>query len=119
MISLEPDVEADARTYLDAQLSARVSTKVPNPRVADMVVLQVVGGSGVADHVVASSLLSVQCWAADSVAASQLAREAAAHLRAWALYVARTSTPASFPDPATSLPRYVFTAELWGLATPA
>ena len=120
MISLEPDVEADAFAYLDGLLSARVGTKVPNPRVADMVVVAVVGGSGVNNHLVANAVLSVQCWGASSVAASLLARRVAAHLRAWPAYVARPGTPQSFPDPLTSppLPRYVFTAELWGLADP-
>jgi hypothetical protein len=121
MISLEPDVEADAIGYLDPLLTARVSTKVPNPRVADMVQLSVVGGSGVTDKALANALVSVQCWAATSVAASLLARTVAAHLRAWGKYEVRTGTPQSFPDSATSppLPRYVFTAELWGLASPA
>jgi hypothetical protein len=114
-VNLEPDVEADTVAYLDSVLSAKVSTKVPNPRVAEMVRVTVVGGAGVINRRVANARLSVEAWAANSVAASELAREAAAYLRDWSEYEARTSTPFSFPDPATDLPRYVFTAELWGL----
>lgn len=119
------DIEALVTAYLRAELGARgdaakVSTKVPNPRPPRLV--RVTRNGGTADWPVTDRpLVVVQCWDAEIVAASDLARLARALL--WALpgdstfggpvrKVTELAGPAYFPDPTSAFPRYQFSAEV-------
>lgn len=98
-------------------LGVHVGTKVPNPRPTSLIRVGTVSG-GIPARMVEAPLLLVECWAVDSVAAFELARDAWALLvdlaktfvaGAWVLSV-DASRPVNFPDPLTNLPRYQFTA---------
>jgi hypothetical protein len=113
------DVEAAFVAYLNAALTPPVSTRVPNPRPASHVRVQVVGGT--VDNVAFESpLLLIECWAATSPAAAALVRQAWAEIAetrgafVGAAFVLSTnlSRPVNFPDPDTTSPRYQFTADL-------
>lgn len=115
-----PDAEAVAVAALDAALTVPVSTRVPNPRPAVFVRVARVGGARV-NLVTDAPVLVVECWAASSVAAAELARLARAHLfalegsttaGAWVRKVLDVAGPQSFPDPVSESPRYQFTAQL-------
>ena len=62
------DLEAAFVTFLNAELTPPVSTRVPNPRPASHVRVQVVGGT-VDNIAFESPRLLVECWAATQVAA--------------------------------------------------
>lgn len=110
-----PDVQAQGVAYLDANMTTRVSTGIPNPRPAELVRLTLVGGAGVINRRVAQARLSVECWAASAPRAFAIASEVFDLLSEWPDYESRCSFPQAFYDPVSSSPRYVFTAELWGL----
>jgi hypothetical protein len=120
-----PDVEKAFVTYLNAALTPPVSTRVPNPRPAAHVRVQVVGGDSPNVALDAPRLL-IECWGADQGAAWALAREAWACVSetraAWAggVWVSSVSLsrPVNFPDPDTASPRYQFTADLRVAMTP-
>lgn len=116
-----PDVEAVVVAFLNARLAsagltARASTRVPNPRPATLVVVERVGGSmrSVSHE---DALVSVDCWAESSVAASDLARKVASWLveldqsgchvpqgpDGWA------GRPVYLEDPVAQVPRYTMT----------
>lgn len=124
---IEPDIEGLAIAYLDPLVAPPISTTVPSSRPVSFVRIQAAGGSGVTEHVLAEAVLSVEAWAANTYAASILARTLAAYLRAWEglaagpsfIYSVRTTTPRAFPDPVSSSPRYVFTATVTARATDA
>ncbi|AYD83872.1 tail terminator [Gordonia phage Getalong] len=115
-----PDVEAALVAYLKSRLmGVKVSTQVPNPRVAKMVRVEAAGGSG-RGLAMSKRLLIVQCWDTKSPDAAALCERVAALVFA-AQYdpavpeirgVTSVGEPASFPDPDTSLPRYQFSASL-------
>ena len=100
-----------------APLSVAASTRVPNPRPDSFIRVGVVSGPPPTIAVEAPVVL-IECWAPDSVAAFNLARDAWALLvdleksfvgGAWVLSV-QASRPVNFPDPLTTSPRYQFTA---------
>lgn len=113
------DIEGAFVTFLNAELTPPVSTRVPNPRPASHVRVQVVGGD-VLNVAMESPRLLVECWAASQGAAVTLARQAWAHIQAsrhtfvGSAFVLSTnlSRPVNFPDPDTTSPRYQFTADL-------
>lgn len=104
------DIEGRAIAAL-APLPEPVSTRVPAPRPAAFVRVTRVGGNR-RNLVQGEPILLVECWAATSVAAFDLAA------RAWDLidrdvsWSASLSEPVSFPDPDSTSPRYQFTASL-------
>lgn len=114
-----PDVEKAFIAYLNAALTPPVSSRVPNPRPASFVRVQVIGGDTLAVVIDAPRLL-VECWAADQGAAFALARQAWARMSetraAWVGEVwvssVNLSRPVNFPDPDTTSPRHQFTADL-------
>ena len=82
MPTLAPvDVEGALVTYLRPLLGVHVSTKIPRTRPAEHVRVTRAGGSRL-NLILERPLLIVECWAADSVAAFDLAARAAAHLGA-------------------------------------
>lgn len=125
-----PDVVRALIPYLTSRLTARdlaapVSSRVPNPRPARFVKVTAAGGTltGVAS---ASALVLVECWAADEVAAHDLAEACATEMRAATrsqdpiaagVWIGGTddavSIPVNFPDPLTSSARFQFTASLY------
>lgn len=120
MTTLAPvDIEAAFVTYLNAQLTPPVSTRVPNPRPASHVRVQVVGGE-VTNVAMDAPRLLVECWAPTSTAAALLARQAWARIAETpgttvaGVFVSRvrSSRPVNFPDPDTTSPRYQFTVDL-------
>ena len=119
MILAPVDVEGAFVTFLNAELTPPVSTRVPNPRPASHVRVQVVGGA-VDNIAFESPRLLVECWAATSVAAAALARQAWAQIQSTRYTTVGTafvlstnlSRPVNFPDPDTTSPRYQFTADL-------
>lgn len=120
-----PDVEKAFVAYLNAALTPSVSTRVPNPRPASFVRVQVIGGDTIGPALDAPRLL-VECWGSDQGAAWTLARQAwalvSAARAAWVgdVWVSglTVSRPVNFPDPDTSSPRYQFTADLRVAMTP-
>lgn len=116
-----PDPEAAVVTFLNTRLAgaglgARASTRVPNPRPASLVTVNRVGGSlrSVAHE---DAMVTVECWDASSVAASDLARKVASWLveldqggchvpqgpDGWA------GRPVYLEDPVAQVPRYTMT----------
>jgi len=117
-----PDAEAFAVLFLRAQFSARsmsagASTKVPASIPNGHVRVSRAGG-GQRDLVTDSPRLLLECFAADTVAASDLAKVT----RALLLAAARLSDEvtravdgggvAFLPDPSTNNPRYQFVVQL-------
>lgn len=108
-----PDPVTKTRQYLLKHFpGVHVSGEVPKKPPAKMITIAHTGGSreNVAQE---SSILAVQVWAGDNVAASRLARKVCAALRAWAddPYgpITTVSTPYEFPDPDTNKARYQMT----------
>ncbi|MBP2211086.1 hypothetical protein JOJ87_001430 [Rhodococcus ruber] len=118
-----PDLEPTLVGYLTAELAARsitatVATKVPRERPATMVRISGTGGSR-RNALYEDSGALVECWAANEVAASGLARivralvddlDVAAADGGW-ITANGTSTPVFFPEPDVTSPRYQFTAQ--------
>lgn len=119
-VLVSPDVEGVAVTWLRAGLgvlAAKVATAVPATMPVSMVRVVLTGGDrlGVAADV---AQLTVECWAADGPAASDLARRAQALMFAAqatevaGVFVRRVDSVGgvqSLPDPDTNKPRYIFT----------
>lgn len=115
------DPEAAAISWLNPHLDpVEVSTEVPATRPAEFVKVSLTGG-GDPNVVTELAQLTFECWAKDSVRASEMCRTVKALVRAMAgqivngVFVRSVRTvgaPVSFPDPATDLPRYQYTAEL-------
>lgn len=113
-----PDVEGLVITHLkDALAGTPVSTKVPDTRPTRFIKVTVVGGNN-ARLTADSTMVTFQCWEADTVKASLLARTARAHIHAmegttvkgtWVYRVTDVGLPASNPDPVSNAPRYQFT----------
>jgi hypothetical protein len=112
------DIEAEVVTLLDAALPVDVSTRLPNP-VPGAGAVRVTRAGGNARNLMQSDpRLLVECFAADSVTAFNLARLAYAHL--WATYGttdtwggrASLTEPVNFPDPSTKGARYQFVAQI-------
>lgn len=124
-VLVTPDVEAVYQSYLRTSLAARgwtakVASVVPATRPEFMVKVTLTGGS-VRNQISHEVQLTVECWAADSLKASELARlchaltiamQGAVFSGVWVRAARPVSNPASFPDPDTSTPRYQFTTRL-------
>ena len=120
MTTLAPvDVEGAFVTFLNAEMAPPVSTRVPNPRPASHVRVQVIGGT-VTNVAFETARLLVECWAGSTGAAVALARQAWAQVASTkgttvgTAFVLSTnlSRPVNFPDPDTTSPRYQFTVDL-------
>lgn len=119
-VLISPDSEAAAVSLLRAglgSLATKVSTTVPSTMPVAMVRVSQTGGARF-DMSFESAQLTVECWAADGVTASNLARRAEALMFAAAatdvagVFVRRVDSVGgvqSFPDPDTNKPRYTFT----------
>lgn len=124
-ILLPPDIEAAVVAYL-APLLPGVFVGAQRPygtdwqtAPADIVRVSVAGGEPAKDLVLDVSLLAVEVWAADSVAAAARAARVSALLDAWSgqqgaalIYQCEATRPRSVPDPLTRNPRYLFTASV-------
>lgn len=119
-VLVTPDVEAAAASFLRAglgSLAAKVATVVPATMPTTMVRVSLTGGSR-SDVVSDAAQLTVECWAGDGPAASNIARRAqalmfsAAGSDAAGIFVRRVDSVGgvqNFPDPDTNKPRYQFT----------
>lgn len=120
-IVLFGDAEAAVVAGLKPRLTpVRVATEVPAQRPTELVKVSLTGGYQPND-VTTNSQITLEAWAGTTGRASQIVREALAHLGSFegttvAGVFIRTvrvvGGPVSFPDPATALPRYQATAEL-------
>lgn len=115
-----PDIEGVLVAHLGGLLAQEVGTKVPNPRPESFVRLRLVGGSR-RDLVTRSALVLFECWAGDTVTASDLGDEVLA--RVWEMpdidvqgavirRVQEIGGLQSNPDPETESPRYQFTLQI-------
>jgi len=119
-VLVTPDVEAAAVVWLRnglGSLADKVATRVPKAMPAKMVRVSLTGGSRI-DVATDVAQLTVECWAVDEPAASNIARTAqallfsAAGMTAGAVFVRRVDSVGGvqfFPDPDTAKPRYQFT----------
>lgn len=113
-----PDVEAAARTVLAGHLRVPVSVEWPRSLPREFALVTVTGGVD-GDVTLATVDLLVECFAASTVRASEIARLAGARLRnvtePWGpVHVQRCNVdaPVLYPDPRTQAhTRYQFTAE--------
>ena len=111
---MTPDIEALLLAVLKPL--GRVSTKIPNPRPATFIRVSSAGGSG--DRFIDDASMLVEAWAPDTVAASQLARDARNLLNesqfdvisGWQLYGIDCAYPVFFPDEVSD--RYQFLANV-------
>lgn len=111
-----PDAVNVAISWLTDQLGAIVLPRVPNPRLAEMVVVRRTGGVRL-NLVADDAVLTVEAWAASDEAAHDLAQEARGYLHAMrgeviegvTVYrIADVGGPAFLPDPDSDVPRYTF-----------
>lgn len=111
------DAEALVVAFLTPLASVHVGTKVPDPRPASFVRVWRTGGAAV-NRILDRPFITVQAWAADEVAASELARKCRQALfdgytgMPLVRGVVETAGPYSDPDPSTGIPRYSFTHQL-------
>lgn len=121
-----PDIEKALVAWLEPRLSARVSTRVPNPRPALFVTVRRIGGVR-ANLIQDAPIVLVECWGSptdesSNAVASNLAHAAYRHMVAMPtvqditphcrVYAARVSGPVNNPDTSTNTPRYHLTATL-------
>lgn len=124
MVIRVPNVELLAVQYLKSALSVlghtvTVATNVPAARPDKLVKVTATGGV-LRDIVISEAQLAIECWAASPVLAGDLARDAQAILNDWTghkagnsfIYDCQARMPASFPDPDTRTPRYIFTVQV-------
>lgn len=111
-----PDSAALVISYLNANLTPPVGSRIPNPRPAAFVTVQRTGGPK-RNLVTDSPQLTVESWAATDAAAHDLAQQARALLNdlgdsvksisGVAVYrVDEVSGPADLPDPLSNQSRY-------------
>jgi hypothetical protein len=115
------DTEAAVIAWLKPLIApVKVSTEVPSTRPSEFVKVSLTGGYE-PNRVTERPQVTFECWALTSIRASEICRTVKAHLKAMegqsaaGVFVRGVTTvggPTSFPDPATSLPRYQYTAEL-------
>ena len=115
------DAEAVAIAWLKPRIApVKASTEVPSTRPDEFVKVSLTGGYD-PNQVTERPQLTFECWAKDSIRASEICRSVKAHLKAMVsetvngVFVRGVTTvggPSSFPDPQTTLPRYQYTAEL-------
>lgn len=121
-----PDMAAVVVAFLNAEFaaageSARAATKVPNPRPAKWVRVDVSGGSE-RNRKTADVLVIVQGSAATEPAAERLCSKARALVRSMPEYESipgasimsctGSTLPVNFPDPDIATPRYQATVQL-------
>ena len=117
-----PDILATVISYLNTNLTPPVASKVPNPRPATFVTVRRTGGPR-ATRVSDLPQLTVECWAANDIAAYDLANEVRALLEAMADGTKRAtntvvyrydefSGPAFLPDPDSEQDRVTWTCSL-------
>lgn len=115
------DVEAAVITWLKPRLApVKASTEVPSTRPTEFVKVSLTGGYD-PNLITERPQLTFECWAATSIRASEICRTVKANVRSmegetvtgvFVREVRQVGGPTSFPDPATNLPRYQYTAEL-------
>jgi hypothetical protein len=119
-VLVTPDVEAAAVSFLRTGLgvlATKVATAVPATMPATMVKVSLTGGgrSGVASD---QAQLTIECWAPDAIAASNVARTALALMLsapgsiAGGVFIRRAEVVGGvqfFPDPDIAKPRYQLT----------
>lgn len=110
------DTEGEIVTLLD-DLADDVATSVPNPRPATLIRVTRAGGNA-RNMLQSDPRHLIECWAADEVAAFNLAASAYARLLdhygpagVWGGRASLTE-PVNFPDPDTESPRYQFVATI-------
>lgn len=119
-VLVAPDVEAIAVAYLAPLVApATVATRIPAQRPARFVRVLTTGGAGRSSVVLHRVSLTVEAWATDAVAASNLARLLDGLLLAWPgqagarVYAVQPfGSPANLPDPVSGSPRYTATYEV-------
>ncbi|CKH13851.1 hypothetical protein PXH78_26955 [Mycolicibacterium smegmatis] len=109
------------RTYLVDRLGAdvRVATKVPANRPAKLVTITMVPAGDSGNLALSPRRLIIHCYSASEDEAGELAEMVFSHLRA-ARYVTGSGlrdvsilgTPALFPDPDDSTPRFQMTVDV-------
>lgn len=111
-----PNTTAALVTFLSAAVSVPFATAVPRVRPLEFGVVTATGG-GVRNLAQAQPTFSVECWAATSVRAAQMARTAWSALDAadgtfiadgvW-VGDANLTLPVDFPDALSDTPRWLF-----------
>ena len=100
-----------------ADLGVPVATQVPGTRPARFIRVVTTGGSEIADYALAQPTALIECWAAKTTDAYELAANAWIALRATegveigpGLWVqeARVTLPVDFPDTHSGSPRWQF-----------
>lgn len=110
-----PDVEALALTMLNS-MGVNVSTRVPTRRPDKFIRVSLAGGGE--ESIFDTPRLLVECWAPNTVDASELARQARLRLQLaqfdvigdWQLYGVDADYPVNFPDETSE--RYQFLVTL-------
>lgn len=112
-----PDAAAIVIGYLDDELTAAVLPRIPDPRLAEFLTVQRVGGprrSLVSD----APLLAIGAWGDDDETAHDLAQNARGLIHALlgtvqagvpVYLIEEAAGPALLPDPLSNQSRYVFT----------
>lgn len=113
-----PDAAATTTTLLGDALGVETTTKVPNPRPDEFILVRRVGGTK-RDQVIDDASLAIEAWSTTEAEAHDLLQLARAHLHAsvgvsidgQTIYrVQEFAGPASLPDPLSQTPRYTLTA---------
>lgn len=120
---MPPDVLAAALAYLDEKLpGVKVGTRRPSDAewaegVGSLVRVGLPSAGNIRSLVLSTPLLSVECWAPDSVKAFTLAALCTGWLNAWSgrwagvlIYGCECTDPRDVPDPLTDYPRWLATA---------
>lgn len=119
-----PDLETALVGYLKARLSAlsitaTVASRVPKTRPTNMVRVSGLGGNR-RNRITDDGSALFECWSADEVSASQLARTVRALIDDLDLEIGNggavtrgSSVPVLFPEPGVNEPRFQFTAQLY------
>lgn len=112
-----PDAVAAVTSRLAAVVGVETTSRVPNPRPAEFILVRRVGGPR-RDLVTDEATLTIEAWAQSEEAAHDLAQLARAHVHAMAgsthgdvvIYkVGEFAGPAWMPDPDSTQPRYTLT----------
>lgn len=93
----------------------KVAVERPATLPDSFVRISAAGGEGVRQIVICTARLAVEVWASNQMQASLTARRLAAGFNdpEWGdVYSCEATTPASYPDPDTRTPRYVFTIDV-------
>ena len=113
-----PDVEALVIAYLNAEFAEPFSSEVPTSRPALFGRVVEVPFEGIRDVALYRALVSVECWGTSKPAAKDLALRVVASLHAATEFYVEAGSPGYLPDPVSSSPRYVLTAEVFARGGP-